>query len=165
MLTPWYWRRLLSMPRTTRRSSQSSLKEINPEHSLEGRMLKLKLQYFGHLTQTANLLEKIQMLGKFEGTRRKGRQKMRWLDGITDSKDRSLSQLGEMVKDGQAWRAAVMRVTKSWTRLSNWAATSQRILCVWPILMMIQPSKADMRSGRCFRPSRAGVLCSCILSG
>ena len=109
----------MSMPRTTRRSSQTTLKEINPEHSLEGWMLKLKLQYFDHLMQTANLLEKIQMLGKFEGTRRKGRQKMRWLDGITDSKDRSLSQLGEIVKDREARHAAVHGITKSHTRLNN----------------------------------------------
>ena len=119
----WFWRRLLSVPWTARRSTQSILKEISPEYSLEGLMLKLKLQYFGHLLWRDNSLEKILILGKFEGRRKRGRQWMRWLlDGITDSMHMSLSKFQEMVKDREAWHAVLHDVTKSQTWLRAWTA-------------------------------------------
>ena len=115
----WCWRRLLRVPWTTRRSNQSILKEISPGCSLEGLMLKLKLQYFGHLRRRVDSLEKTLMLGGIGGRRRRGRQRMRWLDGIADSMHMSLSELQELVMNREAWRAVIHAVAKSWTRLSD----------------------------------------------
>ena len=124
----WFWRRLLRVPGTARRSNQSVLKEISPGISLEGIMLKLKLQYFGHLMQRVDSLEKTLMLGGIGDRRRRGRQRMRWLDGITDSMNVSLSELWELLMDREAWRAAIHGITNNRTRLSDWTELNRVLI-------------------------------------
>ena len=146
----WCWRRLLRVPWTARRSNQSILKEISPGCSLEELMLKLKLQYFGHLMRRVDSLEKTVMLGGIGGRRRRGRQRRRWLDGITDSMDMSLGKLRELVMDREAWHAAIHGVAKSWTQLSDWTESLHLLISRKALNpFMVTPTPPDQQKTSC----------------
>ena len=152
----WCWRRLVRVPWMARRSNQSILKEINPEYSLEGLMLKLKLQYFGHLLRRADSLEKTLMLAKIEGRRKTGQQRMRWLDGITDLMDVGLGELWELVMDRETWRAEVHGVAKSRTRLSDWT----ELINISSRWVSVKLNISGMLISTPTEPSLSSLLCS-----